>query len=102
MSRPTTTPRSFVLGGSFTGPPPSSGFSAWLTDLGARLTGHALPDFLPEDRAICERGQRGARGTFRPGKLVALERVLVDFHRYLAWRLLGTEPRPSDLEAPGS
>ncbi len=48
-----------------------------------------VPDFLPEDRAICERGQLGAVGDFEPGTLVELEQVVADFHAYLFRRLGG-------------
>lgn len=49
--------------------------------------------FLAEDRAICERGQRGmAARRSQGGQLVELERVVADFHHHLAWRLFGAEP----------
>ena len=55
--------------------------------------------FLEEDRAICERAQRGmAARHSRGGKLVPLERVVVDFHHYLGWRMLGEEPPPRHVE----
>ncbi len=41
-----------------------------------------------EDREICERLQRGMKSRASgPGQLVELERILVDFHHYLAARL---------------
>lgn len=48
--------------------------------------------FFQEDKEICERMQKGmsARMT-QGGKLVELERVVVDFHRYLANRLFDCE-----------
>ncbi len=55
---------------------------------------YSLPDFLPEDKAICERGQRGASGDFNPGHLVPVERVVADFGHYLNWRL-------NDIQPPG-
>ena len=61
--------------------------------------GYGLPDFLPEDKAICERGQRGAIGDFAPGPLVPIERVVADFGHYLNWRLNGVEP-PAVHTAP--
>ena len=55
--------------------------------------------FLEEDRAICERAQRGmAARHSKGGKLVPLERVVVDFHHYLGWRMLGEEPPPRHVE----
>ncbi|MEM8706233.1 MAG: hypothetical protein AAGE98_07240, partial [Actinomycetota bacterium] len=51
-----------------------------------------VPDFLPEDKAICERGQRAASGTFKPGPLVAMEQVVIDFHHFLARQLHGETP----------
>ena len=52
--------------------------------------------FLAEDRTICERNQQGmlARQTCG-GKLVEIERIVVDFHQYWGWRVLGgKEPVP--------
>lgn len=55
--------------------------------------------FLEEDRKICERGQQGmAARAASGGRLVPLERVVVDFHHYLAWRLFGEEPPPRHTE----
>lgn len=53
-----------------------------------------IPDFLPEDKAICERGQNAASGTFEPGPLVAMEQVVHDFHHHLNQRLHGVTPPP--------
>ncbi len=53
---------------------------------------YALTDFLHEDKAICERIQRGATGDFVPGRLVPLERVVEDFGHYLKWQLSDIEP----------
>ena len=53
---------------------------------------HGLLDFVAEDKAICERVQRGVGGDFVPGRLVPLERVVEDFGHYLNWRLNGVEP----------
>lgn len=45
-------------------------------------------DFFAEDKQICERVQKGMSARCaRGGKLVDMERVLVDFHHYLATRL---------------
>jgi phenylpropionate dioxygenase-like ring-hydroxylating dioxygenase large terminal subunit len=44
--------------------------------------------FLKEDRVICEWVQRGIHSRkSKGGKLVSLEKILVDFHQYLANRL---------------
>lgn len=53
---------------------------------------HGLLDFLSEDKAICERVQRGVTGNFVPGRLVPLERVVEDFGHYLDWRLNNVQP----------
>ena len=56
--------------------------------------------FLEEDRAICERAQAGmASRHSQGGRLVPLERVVVDFHNYLGWRLKGQRPPPPHVEA---
>ena len=77
------------------------GLGEWFTrTIGS---GYALPDFLSEDRAICERVQRGYSGDFAPGRLVPLERVVADFGHYLNWRLNRVEPPPVHSErAPSS
>jgi phenylpropionate dioxygenase-like ring-hydroxylating dioxygenase large terminal subunit len=50
---------------------------------------------LGEDRAMCERVQGAMRSRAgAPGRLVELERILVDFHHYLADRL-GASAQPS-------
>ncbi len=55
--------------------------------------------FLEEDRWICERAQAGmASEHSRGGRLVPLERVVADFHNYLAWRLTGEQPPPRYVE----
>ena len=71
----------------------------WATKAASTAAAAAFPDFLPEDKAICERGQLGATGDFTPGQLVPMERVVEDFHRYLDWRLNSTEPAPVHTEA---
>ena len=60
--------------------------------------GYSLPDFLPEDKATCERGQRGASGDFNPGRLVPAERVVADFGHYLDWRLNDIDPPAVQME----
>lgn len=59
---------------------------------------HGLLEFAAEDKAICERVQRGVSGDFAPGRLVPLERVVEDFGHYLNWRLNGVEPQPPPRE----
>ena len=48
-------------------------------------------DFFAEDKWICERVQRGMYSKAgKGGKLVEMEKSVVDFHQYLAARLFGT------------
>ena len=67
-------------------------FRDWINKATGIAAAYALPDFLHEDKAICERVQRGIGGDFAPGRLVPMERVVADFGRYLNWRLNGVEP----------
>ena len=69
--------------------PEDSGGLSRLLGLAANAAGAALPDFLPEDKAICERGQAAATGDFAPGVLVPMEQVVSDFHHFLARQLHG-------------
>ena len=49
--------------------------------------------FFAEDKWICERVQKGMYSKHGcGGKLVEMERVIVDFHQYLASRLFGSTP----------
>ncbi len=49
--------------------------------------------FFAEDKAICERVHRGMGSRLmQGGKLVTMERVVVDFHHYLASRLSSGNP----------
>ncbi len=64
------------------------------------VASHTLLNFLSEDKAICERVQRGVTGNFVPGRLVPLERVVADFGHYLNWRLNEVEP-PGVHSEPG-
>ena len=49
--------------------------------------------FMAEDKWICERGQRGIQSRHSSGgQLVELERVVGDFHHYVAARLFGRTP----------
>ncbi|GGK72396.1 aromatic ring-hydroxylating oxygenase subunit alpha [Amphritea balenae] len=51
--------------------------------------------FLNEDKQICERVQQGMHARKgKGGKLVSMEKILVDFRQYLANRLFQTEPDP--------
>lgn len=51
--------------------------------------------FFQEDKDICERNQKAMKSRFgKPGKLVELERVVVDFHQYLSNRLFETPTGP--------
>ena len=58
----------------------ASRVAGWLFDFDARISA--------EDRAICENVQRGIRSTRgKGGRLVELERAVVNFHQYLGKRL---------------
>ena len=49
--------------------------------------------FFAEDKEICERVQQGMESTLSSGgKLVEMERIVVDFHQYLATRLFSSQP----------
>ena len=83
-------------GGAFVSDRRASLFSRlgeWLN--WAAATAYPQSDFLREDKAICERVQRGVTGEFVPGCLVPIERVVVDFGDYLNWRLNDVEPPPA-------
>ena len=72
-------------------PSATNGIERLMNKAASSISNMVIPDFLPEDKTICERGQRGASGDFQPGRLVPMEQVLVDFHEYLVDRL-GTDP----------
>ena len=56
--------------------------------------------FLEEDQAICEQAQKGmAARHSKGGKLVTLERVVVDFHHYLGWKMIGEKPAAPHVES---
>ena len=76
-------------GGAFASPPGAGSLGKLAKSIAASVSAVAYPmvDFLPEDKAICERVQRGVSGDFVPGRLVAMERVVADFGHYLNWRL---------------
>lgn len=94
--------RSLVItGGAYQAKSPSedSGLSKWFNRAAAKATSAVTPDFLPEDKEICERGQRSAIGDFEPGPILAVEQVLVDFHHFLARQLHGAEVPPPRTSA---
>ena len=80
-----------VAGGAFEyeDPDRSSKISGLLKKATQRVSESLVPDFLPEDKWICERGQHAASGDFEPGTLVPMEQVIVDFHHYLNRQLHG-------------
>ncbi|MEM9132443.1 MAG: aromatic ring-hydroxylating dioxygenase subunit alpha [Actinomycetota bacterium] len=95
--RPLSADRSLIVtGGAHTSPSPSTrtGLRRWAGSAAAKAVDWAVPDFLPEDRMICERGQRAATGEFTPGTLVPMEQVVADFHHYLDRQLHRVEPPP--------
>ncbi|NKC12814.1 MAG: Rieske 2Fe-2S domain-containing protein [Gammaproteobacteria bacterium] len=56
--------------------------------------------FFAEDKDLCERVQAGMSAQLTGGgQLVDMERVVVDFHNYLAHRMFGVAPRPR-IELP--
>lgn len=51
--------------------------------------------FFAEDKWICERVHQGMRSTHgKGGRLVEMERPVIDFHQFLASRLFNTTPSP--------
>jgi phenylpropionate dioxygenase-like ring-hydroxylating dioxygenase large terminal subunit len=86
--RPTAADRTIVTAGALSPP------GATPTDPAlAQAAADFVTAFLGEDRWICERGQRGMQSRrSQGGQLVELERVVADFHRYLAHRLVGQKP----------
>ena len=54
-----------------------------------------VQQFMAEDKVICERVQRGMQSTkSKGGKLVEMEKILVDFRMFLVSRLFEVEPEP--------
>ncbi|MGI9278833.1 MAG: aromatic ring-hydroxylating oxygenase subunit alpha [Endozoicomonas sp.] len=52
-----------------------------------------VDDFFAEDKFICERAQKGmTTSTATGGQLVDLERIVVDFHQFLAMKLFNVQP----------
>ena len=85
-----------VAGGAFEFEDPGqpSGIRGMLQQATMRLSDSLIPDFLPEDKWICERGQASASGDFEPGQLIPMEQVIIDFHHYLNRQLHGVEAPP--------
>ena len=85
-----------ITGGAFPHKPPSSqkGLAKFTTKALSSLVSKSYPDFLPEDKFICERGQSAATGDYEPGVLVPMEQVVVDFHHYLNRQLHGASIPP--------
>ncbi len=85
-----------VTGGAYPHPSPTteSGLKRWVGSGMAKAAEWAVPDFLPEDKAICERGQLAATGDYEPGALVPMEQVVSDFHHYLNRQLHGADTPP--------
>ena len=82
--------------GSASAPHPPGSLGRLARSISESIGAAAYPvkDFLLEDKAICERVQRGVSGDFVPGPLVPMERVVADFGHYLNWRLNDVEPPP--------
>ncbi|MGI9596271.1 MAG: aromatic ring-hydroxylating oxygenase subunit alpha [Acidimicrobiales bacterium] len=85
-----------MLGGAYRhrSPGEMSGVGKWTTRAATKAARTLVPDFLPEDKDICERGQRAANGHYRPGVLVPMEQVISDFHHYLNRQLHGADVPP--------
>lgn len=90
-----------IAGGAFeySDPEQSSTISGLLKKATQRATESLIPDFLPEDKWICERGQLAASGDFEPGTIVPMEQVIMDFHYYLNRQLHGVTPPPVETSA---
>ena len=95
--RPVAFDRSEISsGGAYEYPDPDKGrgLGKWLGQAAAAGAEAFVPDFLPEDKAICERGQRAATGDFSPGPIVPMEHIISDFHHFLAHKLHGAALPP--------
>lgn len=58
-----------------------------------RITQHFVEQFLHEDKQICERVQSAMKSKkSNGGKLVSMEKILIDFRQYLSSRLFNTKP----------
>ncbi len=59
-----------------------------------------VKQFLKEDKDICERVQKGMESEFgSPGQLVEMEKIVVDFHQYIANRIFNTKSEEYYIEA---
>ena len=87
-------------GGAFASRGPATVLDRVWESVGGGAGAHGLLEFLAEDKAICERVQRGVSGDFVPGRLVPMERVVEDFGHYLNWRLNSVEPPAVHTEPP--
>ncbi|MEM9515229.1 MAG: aromatic ring-hydroxylating dioxygenase subunit alpha [Actinomycetota bacterium] len=84
-----------VTGSALPDPPPErSGLFGKLSGQVTNSYLSAMTEFLVEDRAICERVQRGVSGDYEPGPLVAMEHIVVDFHHFLDRALHGSPVPP--------
>lgn len=85
-----------ITGGAYPSPSPAteSSLKRWAGTAAAKAAEWAIPDFLPEDKAICERGQQAAIGDYTPGVLVPMEQIIVDFHQYLNRQLHNADVPP--------
>ena len=95
--RPLASDRTEItVGGAYSHPDPdrSRGLTKWLGQAAAAGAEAFVPDFLPEDKAICERGQRAAGGDYTPGVIVPMEHIISDFHHFLAHKLHGAPLPP--------
>ncbi|MCW8879342.1 MAG: aromatic ring-hydroxylating dioxygenase subunit alpha [Kangiellaceae bacterium] len=74
-------------------------YSGGLSESSAEEDKHTkgfVQQFMAEDKVICERVQQGMKSTKTTGgKLVEMEKILVDFRQFLASRLFDVEPSPS-------
>lgn len=78
--------RCYTRGGSIGIKPPKQ----------SKLEKQFTEDFFKEDKWICERAYRSMKSRHaKGGHLVELERIVQDFHRYLAVRLTGADVGPT-------
>ena len=78
----------------------SAGISSVKSSAEDRIEKAFVDAFFEEDKVICERVQKGMKSTYtQGGKLVSMEKVVADFHQFLASRLFNT-PVSDFYEAP--
>ena len=71
----------------------SGGIAESLKNYDDRYVRELTQAFFAEDKEICERVQTGMESRFSSGgKLVEMERIVVDFHQFLASRLFSFQP----------